>query len=78
VLTASLPRFTSKWGYVTGISLRIGRSFRAHGARHSYLTAECPALPGSSLAVFPLSRATLGFAGRGPIAQTLTSNCTAR
>jgi DNA-binding beta-propeller fold protein YncE len=78
VLTASLPQFTSKWGYVTGISLDIGRSFRSGGARHSYLTAACPAPPGFSTAAFSLSRAKLGFAGRKPITQTLTDVCTAR
>lgn len=77
-LTASLPRFTSKWGYVTGISLSLGRSFRSHGARHSYLTAGCPAPSGFRTIPFPLTRTTLAFAGRKPIAQTLTDTCTAR
>jgi DNA-binding beta-propeller fold protein YncE len=78
VLSASLPQFTSKWGYVTGISLDIGRSFRSGGARHNYLTAACPAPPGFSTASFSLSRARLAFAGRKPIVQTLTDTCTAR
>jgi DNA-binding beta-propeller fold protein YncE len=75
-LTASLPRFTSKWGYVTGISLDLGRSFRAHGARRSYLTAGCPAPKGFPGATFPLSRTTLAF-GAKPISQTLTRSCKA-
>ncbi|HEU4707519.1 MAG TPA: NHL repeat-containing protein [Solirubrobacterales bacterium] len=78
VLSASLPQFTSRWGYVTGISLDIGRSFRYAAARHSYLSAACPAPPGFSTAVFSLSRAKLAFAGRKPIVQTLTDTCTAR
>jgi DNA-binding beta-propeller fold protein YncE len=78
LLTATLPQFTSKWGYVTGISLDIGRSFRSGGSVHSYLTAACPAPPGFSTAAFPLSRAKLGFAGRKPITQTLTDTCAAR
>ncbi len=77
-LAASLPRFTSKWGYVTGISLELGRSFRSGGARRSYLTAGCPAPPGFRTVTFPLSRTTLGFAGRKPIAQTLSDRCTTR
>ena len=77
-LSASLPRFTSKWGYVTGISMSLGRSFSSHGRRRSYLTAGCPAPKGFPGATFPLSRASLGFAGRKPIAQTLTRSCTAR
>jgi DNA-binding beta-propeller fold protein YncE len=77
-LSASLPEFTSKWGYVTGISLRLGRSFRSHGTSRSYLTAACPAPEGFPGATFQLSRATLGFAGRKPITQTLTRSCQAR
>lgn len=77
-LSASLPHFTSKWGYVTGITLNLGRSFRSHGARHSYLTAGCPAPRGLSTVLFPLSHATLGFPGYKPIEQTLSGQCTAR
>jgi hypothetical protein len=68
VLTASLPHFTSKWGYVTGISLNLGRK--------DYLTAGCPAPPGFRIATFSLSRATLDFSGRRPITQTLVRTCT--
>lgn len=78
VLSASLPHFTSKWGYVTGISLKIGRSFRSHGAWRSYLAASCPAPAGFSVASFPLSRATLGFSGHKPITQTLVRSCSVR
>lgn len=77
-LTASLPDFTSRWGYVTDVSLELGRSFRSHGAVHSYLIAGCPAPSGFPSAVFPLSRAILGFAGRGAVSQTLTGTCRVR
>ncbi len=78
VLTASLPRFTSKWGYVTGISLDLGGGSRSGGGRGSYLTASCPAPPGFPGATFPLSRVNLGFAGHRPLAQTLTRSCRAQ
>jgi len=77
-LSASLPNFTSKWGYVTGIKLNLGRSFRFRGTRRSYLTAGCPAPRGFSSIPFSLSHTTLGFAGRKPIEQTLSGRCTAR
>jgi hypothetical protein len=73
-LSASLPRFTSKWGYVTGISLSLGRGFSSHG----YLTAGCPAPAGFAGASFALSRASLSFGGRKPIVQTLTRTCDVR
>jgi DNA-binding beta-propeller fold protein YncE len=69
-LSASLPRFTGKWGYVTGISLDLGRG---------YLSASCPAPAGFPGASFPLSHASLSFAGRKqPIEQTLTRSCEVR
>jgi hypothetical protein len=73
-LSASLPGFTSQWGYVTGIAIYLGH---AAGSR-SYLTASCPAPTGFPGATFPLARASLSFVGRKPIAQTLTRSCKAR
>lgn len=73
-LSAKLPHFTSRWGYVTGIAIYLGR---VSGSR-SYLTASCPAPKGFSRAAFPLARATLSFAGHDPIAQSLTRSCRAR
>jgi DNA-binding beta-propeller fold protein YncE len=75
-LRASLPHFTSKWGYVTGISLYLGRSTRAGG----YLSAGCPAPKGFGAASFPLARASLSFGEGGPkdVSQTLTRSCGVR
>jgi DNA-binding beta-propeller fold protein YncE len=75
-LSASLPRFTSKWGYVTAISLHLGRS----GGNRAYLTAACPAPKGFSAAVFPLARASLSFGEGGPksVGQTLSRSCGVR
>jgi hypothetical protein len=77
VLSASLPRFSSKWGYVTSISLTLGRSFSLNGRRRSYLSAGCPAPSGFNLVSFPLSRARFTFAGHQNIHQTLTRSCRA-
>ncbi len=75
-LEASLPRFTSKWGYVTGISLFLGRST----SRGGFLTASCPAPKGFGGASFPLARAKLSFAEGGPkaVEQTLNRSCGVR
>jgi hypothetical protein len=75
-LRASLPRFTSKWGYVTGISLKLGRA-TSHGG---YLTAACPAPKGFGGASFPLAHASLSFGEGGPkaVEQTLTRSCGVR
>jgi hypothetical protein len=75
-LTASLPQFTSKWGYVTGISLFLGRT-TAHGG---YLTASCPAPKGFGGASYPLTRTKLSFTEGSPrsVEQTLTRSCGVR
>jgi hypothetical protein len=75
VLSASLPQVTSQWGYVTGLTLSLGRSFSYRGKRRSYLSAACPAPKGFSGAVFPLAKASFAFAGRRTLSSTLTRSC---
>jgi DNA-binding beta-propeller fold protein YncE len=75
-LKASLPQFTSKWGYMTGISLYLGRTV----GRGGYLTAGCPAPKGFGGASFSLARAKLAFTAGHPrsVQQTLTRSCGVR
>ena len=75
VLEAKLPPITGSWGYVTGISLHLGRTFRRHGRRRSYLSAGCPAPPGISIAPFTLARTALAFAGGASLDSTLSKTC---
>jgi DNA-binding beta-propeller fold protein YncE len=74
-LHAQLPRFSGKWGYVTGISLDLGRP---SGGHRPYLSAACPAPKGFGKASFSLAEATLSFAGHGPVSQVLTRSCGVR
>lgn len=76
-LEASLPQATGDWGYVTGLSLRLGRVFTARGQRHSFLSAGCPAPKGFSGALFPLVRVSFAFAGGKTLRTTLIRNCKA-
>jgi hypothetical protein len=64
VLRTSLAAATPSAGRVTGLSLELGRTYRFAGRRHSFLSASCPAPPGSRSANFPFVRARLGFADR--------------
>jgi hypothetical protein len=60
---------TGEWGYVTGVSLNLDRS---------YLRASCPAPAGFPGAIFPLLRTSFGF-DRGPtLTSTLNRSCEAR
>ncbi len=74
-LRASLPQFSGKWGYVTGISLTLGRKFKAHGKLHSYLSAACPAPHGVPIVPFPLSRTSFSFSGQQDFDSTLNRSC---
>jgi hypothetical protein len=72
-----MPLADSEWGYVTGLSLNLGRSFKVRGVRRSFLTAGCPAPKGFGLAPFDFARATFYF-GTGRISSTLSRSCRAR
>lgn len=76
VLRGALPSVDVHVGFVTGISLRLGRQPRA--GRRPYLSAGCPAPKGFPGAIFPLARASFGFSDGRTLASTLVRSCTAR
>jgi hypothetical protein len=78
VLRANLPQATGNSGYITGLSMNLGRNFSYRGKRHSYLTASCPAPKGFSKAVFPLAHAGFFFKGGRRLGSTLVRSCGVR
>lgn len=76
VLRTSFPKVSGNAGYITSLSLDIGRTLRAHGTTQSVLTASCPAPEGFPGATFPFVKASLGFGSR-TLTSTLTRNCKA-
>lgn len=78
VLTASLPRVTGDWGYVTGISMTLKRNFAFRGKQRSYMSAGCPAPSGFRQVFFPLARTTFSFEGGLALTSTLTRSCRVR
>ncbi|HEX5762864.1 MAG TPA: hypothetical protein VFY04_07070 [Solirubrobacterales bacterium] len=74
-LNASFPEVTGNWGYVTGLELRLGRTWRRGGQTHSFLSAGCPAPAGFPGALFPLARTHFAFAGGTTLTTTLTRSC---
>jgi hypothetical protein len=78
VLRASLPQATSKAGYVTGLSLTLGKSFSSNGKRRSYISASCPAPKGFPGAVFSFAKASFSFTGGKVLGKTLTRSCGVR
>jgi hypothetical protein len=75
VLRATLPRAFTSWGHLTGLSLRLGRTYSYQGARHSFLSAGCPAPDGFSGALFALARTRFSFAGGKRVDQALAGSC---
>lgn len=78
VLETSLPNATGNWGYVTGLEMKLQRSFRYRGKRHSYLSAGCPAPAGFPGASFPLARTSFAFAGGVNLVSILNRSCRAK
>lgn len=76
-LVARLPN-TGKEGFITGLSMNLGRSFSYKGKRHSYLSASCPAPKGVGSAVFSLAKAGFGFRGGRQLSSTLVRSCGVR
>jgi len=75
VLEAQLPRVTGEWGFVTGISMALNRTFSFHGKKQSYLSAGCPAPKGFPGVNFPLAKTTFAFEGGLALSSVLNRSC---
>jgi len=78
VLTGSLPDVAADIAFVTGISLKLDRTFTAHGERRGYVSAGCPAPKGFSAASFTLARASFAFADGRTLTSVLFGSCRVR
>jgi hypothetical protein len=74
-LTAQLPRVAAEWGYVSGVSLTLGRVFEYKGRERSFVSAGCPAPAGFPGAVFAFARAGFGFEDGRALDVTMTREC---
>jgi hypothetical protein len=77
VLTARFPQVNAKTGYVSGLSLDLGKNFSYRGKKQSYLSAGCPAPSGFRAALFPFARASFVFKSR-TLTSTLARTCRVR
>lgn len=73
VLTAALAEVTGKAGYITGLSLNLGRTV----GKRSYLSASCPAPKGIGGGAFTFAKASFDFGNRS-LSSTLTRSCKVR
>jgi len=74
-LTAQLPQVAAEWGFVSGVSLTLQRSFVYKGKRRSYLAAGCPAPKGFGGASFPFAKASFGFEDGRTLTSTMRRSC---
>jgi hypothetical protein len=78
VFSTRLPQLASDQGYVTDISLAIGRRYSYRGDRRSFISASCAAPVGFPGAAFELARATFSFADGKRLVSRLPGDCTVR
>jgi hypothetical protein len=76
-LKADLPPVKAGGGAITGISLSLGKNFKAAGKRRSLFSGSCPAPEGVRKAGFKFARASVTFAGGPTLQTTLNRSCTA-
>ena len=56
------------------VQIPLSRRYGYRGARHSFLSAGCPAPEGISITSFPLARASLSFADGKALSETLAGS----
>jgi hypothetical protein len=74
-LTAQLPQVAADWGYVSGVSLALQRSFIYKARTRSFLSAGCPAPRGFPGATFAFAKASFGFEDGRVLSSTMTRSC---
>lgn len=74
-LTAQLPQVAADWGYVSGVSLTLQRSFTYKASTHSFLSAGCPAPAGFPGATFAFAKASFGFEDGRVLSTMMTRSC---
>ncbi|HVY77950.1 MAG TPA: hypothetical protein VG898_05550 [Solirubrobacterales bacterium] len=78
VFSTRIPELASDQGYVTDISLEIGRRYAYRGHKRSFISASCSAPAGFPGAYFELAKATFSFAGNQRLVSHLPGDCRVR
>jgi hypothetical protein len=75
LMSTKLPHSAEGWAYLSHFDMTLGRQYRYRGKAHSFISAACAAPAGFPGAVFPLARATYGFAGGKEMKTTVVRSC---
>jgi hypothetical protein len=78
VLTARIPSLAGNLGYVSRISMLVGRNYSVDGHRRSLFSASCAAPNGFNGAVFNFAKGSFEFDGGRRLTTTLTRLCRVR
>ena len=78
VMSTSLPPAAREWAYLIHFDMTLRRTWRYRGARRSFVSAACPAPAALHSAIFPLARATYGFADGRQLSASEPGRCTVR
>lgn len=75
VMSTTLPPDTEKWAYLTHFDMTLNRTYEYRGEERSYVSASCAAPAGFDTVVFPLARATYGFADGRSLTTSVARSC---
>ncbi|MGA8746613.1 MAG: hypothetical protein WB507_12245 [Solirubrobacterales bacterium] len=75
VLTAQIPKIAGSLGYVTNLSITIGRRYWFQGRLRSLFSASCAAPAGFPGVLFNFARGNFYFANGQLLSTTLTRDC---
>jgi hypothetical protein len=74
-LTADLPQVAAEWGHVSGVELTLNRIFRFKGRERSFVSADCPAPAGFTVATAPFARVAFAFDDGRVLQSTMVRSC---
>lgn len=78
VISTRIPRIASDLGYVTELSLTLGRRYRHDGKARSFISARCAAPAGFPGAIFNFAKGSFSFANGQTLRTTLVRDCRVR
>lgn len=78
VFATHIPQLASGLGYVTDITMTLGRKYSYQGQQRSFLSASCAAPAGFPRASFTLAHASFGFSNGQRLSTTLARYCRVR
>jgi hypothetical protein len=74
-LSAELPQVAAEWGHVSGVNLTLDRAFKYKGRERSFISADCPAPAGFTVATAPFAKVGFAFDDGRVLQSTMVRSC---